>query len=308
MIKNNSGRRAFIRRLTFAGFGTPALISSKGNAIFKISAPGSEKLKLSLNAYSFNRPLTAGTMTIYDLIDFCVATGFDAVDLTGYYFKGYPAVPSDEFIYSVKKKAYNSGLEINNTGVRNDFTWSDPAKRAGEKKHIKEWIEVAQKLGAPLLRIFTGTSSKEQFPWKERAKWIADDIRECGDYAGDHGVMLGIQNHHDFLKNADEIEELLKMIGHEWVGLMLDIGSYHVADPYAEIARNAKLAISWQMKENIFINDRQVETDYNKIIDIVRESGFRGYLPLETLGDGDPNRKVEVLFKKVASLTGSLRY
>ena len=304
MASEKMERREFIRKTGLGGICAAGAVSgikpSQGT-----HKQREEGLKLSLNAYSFNRPLREGSMTINELIDFCAETGFDAVDLTGYYFPGYPAVPSDELIYLTKKKAYHSGLELNNTGVRNDFTWSDPKKRAEDKKHIKEWIEVAQKLGAPTLRIFTGTASKEQFPWKERARWIADDIRECADFAKDHGVILALQNHHDFIKNAGEIEELLKMIDHEWVGLILDIGSYHVADPYEEIARNAKYAISWQMKENIFINDAQVETDYTRIIEIVRQCGFRGYLPLETLGEGDPYKKVEILYTKVSSIVNS---
>jgi sugar phosphate isomerase/epimerase len=302
MIKNKSGRRIFVRNLTLTGLGTSALMAFKGKTDYKNSNSESGKFKLSLNAYSFNEPLLAGTMTINDLIDYCSKVGFDAVDLTGYYFPGYPAVPADDLIYSVKKRAYNSGLEINATGVRNDLTWADAQKRAPGKKHIKEWIVVAQKLGAPTLRIFTGTASKEQYPWEERAKWIAEEIRECADFAKEHGIMLALQNHNDFLKNADQIEKLLRMINHEWVGLMLDIGSYHTADPYVDIERNAKYAISWQMKENIFINDKQVDTDYNKIIAIVRKCGFRGYLPLETLGEGDPYKKVEALNKKVAAI------
>jgi sugar phosphate isomerase/epimerase len=301
MTGKKINRRNFLESAVSAGFTASLLSFPEMESVQKKSADNT-RLKLSLNAYSFNRPLTAGSMSLFDLVDFCVDTGFDALDLTGYYFKGYPAVPSDDVIYSVKKRAYNSGLEINATGVRNDFSWSDPEKRAGEKKHIMEWIEVAQKLGAPTLRIFSGNAPKDQIVWQERAKWIADDIRECADYAKDHGIMLAIQNHDDFLKNAGQIDALIKMINHEWVGLMLDIGSYHVADPYAEIARNAKLAISWQMKENIFINDKQVETDYSRIIDIVRKCGFRGYLPLETLGEGDPVKKVAALYKKVSAI------
>ena len=59
------------------------------------------------------------------------------------------------------------------------------------------------------------------------------------------------------------------------------------------------------MKENIFVNDIQVETDYKKITEIVRQSGFKGYLPLETLGEGDPFKKVELLFNKVSSIVNS---
>ena len=66
--------------------------------------------------------------------------------------------------------------------------------------------------------------------------------------------------------------------------------------------QTSKYAISWQLKENVFIKDKQVETDYSKIIDIVRKCNYQGYLPLETLGEGDPAVKVEALFKKVRKI------
>jgi sugar phosphate isomerase/epimerase len=241
-------------------------------------------------------------MTIDDLLEFCAKTGFDGVDLTGYYFPGYPAVPPDDYIFHVKQKAFRLGIDMGCTGVKNDFTWSDPVKRTDEKKLVKEWIIVAQKLGAPGVRIFSGTLSKENFSWDDRAKWIADDIRECAEYGKNHGVMLALQNHNDFLKTAEETEKLLKLISHDWVGLMLDIGSYHTADPYRDIAANSIYAITWQMKEKVFINETQVDTDYEKVIALVRQCGYKGYLPLETLGEGDPYLKVEALFKKVTNV------
>jgi hypothetical protein len=83
---------------------------------------------------------------------------------------------------------------------------------------------------------------------------------------------------------------------------MLDVGSYHSPDPYKDIAATAKYAITWQMKEKVFVNDTQVDADYAKIIEIVRNCGYRGYLPLETLGAGDPYQKVEALYKKVKGI------
>ena len=112
-------------------------------------------------------------------------------------------------------------------------------------------------------------------------------------------ILLALQNHNDFLKTSSDVEKIFQLIDTKWVGLLLDIGSFHTPDPYADVAKNAKYAISWQLKEKVFVNDTQVDTDYTKIIDIVRKSGYRGYLPLETLGEGDPVTKLEVLFKKV---------
>ena len=50
------------------------------------------RLKIGLNAYSFNTPLMSGKMTLFDVIDYCAANHIDGADLTGYYFPGYPNV------------------------------------------------------------------------------------------------------------------------------------------------------------------------------------------------------------------------
>ena len=305
MKDKNLNRRGFTRKVVIAGTGlaaSPAMFSAGSIKSVQFNQAAHGRLKISLNAYSFDKPLRAGTMKIDDLLDYCAKTGFDGVDITGYYFPGYPAVPSDELIFHVKQKAFRLGIELGCTGVRNDFTWSDPVKRADEKKLVKEWILVAQKLGAPGVRIFSGNLSRESFTWEERAKWIAEDIRECADYGKEHGVMLALQNHNDFLKTSSETEKLLKLVNHDWVGLMCDIGSYHTEDPYTDINANAKYAITWQMKEKVFVKDTQVDTDFAKIITIVRQSGYTGYLPLETLGEGDPYIKVEALLKKVRNV------
>jgi sugar phosphate isomerase/epimerase len=298
-------RRDFTKKIITAGVGLTALpLITNPNLKEAGSIPESNtrNLKLSLNAFSFDKPLKAGTMTIDDLLDFCAKTGFDGVDLTGYYFPGYPEVPTDEYIFHIKQKAFRLGVELGCTGVKNDFTWHDPAKRETEKKLVRDWIIVAQKLGAPGLRIFAGTLSKESYSWEERAKWIADDIRECAEFGKQHGVMLALQNHNDFLKNSSQVETLLKLINSDWVGLMLDIGSYHTDDPYLDIDANSKYAITWQMKEKVFIRENQVDTDFGKIRDIIVKCGYRGYLPLETLGEGDPYQKVSELYKRVSSL------
>ncbi len=80
-------------------------------------------------------------MKLDDLLDFCADTGIDGVDLTGYYFPGYPEVPSDEYIFHIKRKAFRLGIDLGCTGVRNDFTWADPIRREGEKKLVKDWIQ-----------------------------------------------------------------------------------------------------------------------------------------------------------------------
>jgi sugar phosphate isomerase/epimerase len=265
----------------------------------KVQRTGASKLKLSLNAYSFNVPLQAKTMDIDGLLEFCARTGFDAVDITGYYFPNYPAVPSDDYIMHIKKKAFLLGLDISGTGVRNDFTNPDPEKRKEDIRLVKNWIEVAAKLGAPVVRIFAGKMLPDSIPWHVAARWMVKDIAECVAYGKKFGVMVAIQNHNDFIKTAADALQILKMVDSEWFGLILDTGSFQTDDPYADIALAAPYAVNWQVKEKIIIKGDTVKIDLRKLMGIIRSSGYQGYIPIETLGAGVPAAKVETMLKEV---------
>ena len=256
-------------------------------------------LKTSLNAYSFNAPLSNGSMTIDDMLDFCAETGFEGVDITGYYFKGYPQVASNDYLFHIKRKAFGLGIEISGTGVRNDFTIADKSKREHEVTLVKNWIEVAAKIGAPVIRIFAGNQKNDGITQEQVTEWMLKDIQTCAEYGKQHGVIIGLQNHNDFIKTADQLIKIIEMINSEWLGIILDTGSYRVNDPYEEIAKSIKYTVNWQIKSNVFINGAEKEIDMSKLVNIIKASGYKGYLPIETLGEGDPKIKIAALYKKL---------
>ncbi|MBT1700258.1 sugar phosphate isomerase/epimerase [Fulvivirgaceae bacterium PWU4] len=291
-------RRTFLSVLAgvpLAASATPKPDAGQANHL----PPGTQRLKSSLNAYSFNKPLMDGTMTIDDLLDFCATTGFDAVDITGYYFKGYPQVPADDYLFHVKRKAFSVGMEISGTGVRNDFTIADKDKRQQEVALVKKWVVAAAKLGAPVLRIFAGTQKNENYSKAQVTEWMLKDIETCVAFAREHGVIIGLQNHNDFIQTADEVNKIIESINSAWFGLILDTGSYRVHDPYDEIGKSVKHAVNWQIKEKIFVKGAEVETDIPRVMAIIKASAYNGYLPIETLGEGDPKVKVAALLGKL---------
>jgi sugar phosphate isomerase/epimerase len=297
-MNNPLHRRAFLA--TLAGF--PFLASAgkmKQAAHVDNDAGKKQILKTSLNAFSFNEPLLKGNMIIEDMLGFCAEAGFSGVDITGYYFKGYPAVPADEYLFDIKRKAFELGLEISGTGVRNDFTIADKTKRQLEIDLVKKWVEVATKVGAPVLRIFSGTQKNEGIAKEKVREWMMKDIQTCVDYGKQHGVIIGLQNHNDFIQTADEITAIIKEINSPWLGIILDTGSYRVHDPYEEISKSVRYAVNWQIKEKIFINGTEVETDLQKLMGIIKASAYSGYLPIETLGAGDPKVKILTLLDKL---------
>ncbi|HEY3372704.1 MAG TPA: sugar phosphate isomerase/epimerase family protein [Prolixibacteraceae bacterium] len=247
-------------------------------------------IKLALNAFSFNDLLmTKGTsekpaFTLFDLLDWCAQQNIEALDVTAYYIPTYPEVPSDEYIYELKRKAFRLGIDISGTGIRNNFASPDPTVRAADVERTKQWILVAEKLGAPVIRLFAGEIPKGyENKWDEVAGWMIECYKECAAFGAQHGVIIGIQNHGDMLQTAEQCIQVAKAVNSKWAGIILDTGNFKTADPYADIAAVIPYTVNWQMKESVLGNTSEVKTDFVKLMKIIKDSGYRGYIPLETL-------------------------
>src|SRR5215218_669119 len=267
-------------------------------------------LKPSLNAFSFVELLEANAkeaskgIDLFGVCDFCAKHGFDAVDATGYFFPGYPGAPSDRYLVKLKRHAFDLGLELSGTGVRNDFTAADARVRAEGVQLVKTWIEVAAKLGAPTVRAFA--DSQPPFKnWREASGnatretvegWAADALRECAEHGERFGVIVAVQNHGDFISTGAQHLSLLDRVKHRWCAAMVDTGSYLTADPYVDIAQVAPRAVNWQVKETTRSRLDSPRLDLERFVAIVRRASYHGYLPIETLrmGRADYDSFVEI--------------
>jgi sugar phosphate isomerase/epimerase len=282
-------RRAFLS----GALALPLAAAAAGEAGARSAAPRrGSRIKLSCNLYSFNDPLTTGAMTLEQVIDYCAELGFDAVDPTGYYFKGYPAPAADAEVYRIKHLAFRAGLGISGTGVRNNFVLSDETARAAEVAHVMRWIDVASKLGAPVLRVFSGLDVPAGHTAHDAREWVVECLTSVVQRGAERGVMIVLQNHHDFVKTAEDVLMLRRLVPSDWFGLNVDIGSLRMGDPYAEIAKLAPYAYTWQLKERLYRRNEEEKTDVSAIVRIIRDAGYRGYVPIETLGPGDAREKV----------------
>lgn len=285
------------RRFLAGSLGLAALATAHANE--KVLREPGVKLKLGLNAYSFDKQLRAGSMTLADAVHFCAQQGVDALDTTGYYFPGYPKVPTDEYIYNLKRTAFVNGVAISGTGVRNNFAVADAAARKADIQMVKDWIVVASKLGAPVIRVFSGPQRPEGHSFDAVMEWMVADFRECAAFGKQHGVVVGLQQHNDCLKTADETIRVINAVDSEWFGSILDVGSLRQGDPYAEIEKVVPYAVSWQIKEQVGRNGQEEPTDLRKIKAIIDRSGYRGYVPFEALGAGDPKPKIISFLEKI---------
>lgn len=319
-MNDRFSRRDFLRTAPLlplcaaAGVGLGADSASAMEAIKRCGGP---RLKISLNAYSFARLLNdhlrgrGKGITLMELLDFCAEHDFDAIDPTGYYFPGYGSVregnkgiPTDKYIKEFKHRAFDLGVAISGTGVANDLATADKQKRASEVKHIKDWVEVAAKLGAPVLRVFSGpVPAGYEGKWDEVAAWMVADLKECVEHAEKYGVIIGIQNHGDMLKSADDVIKVMKMVDSSWFGAINDTGYYETPDPYVDMARVVPYTVNWQVKQRLGGKEGTTPMDLKRLIHLMKAGGYRGYVPIETLSqpgkEYDPLTFVPAFLKEV---------
>jgi sugar phosphate isomerase/epimerase len=259
-------------------------------------APAGDAYRISLNVYSFNRMLNdqikqrgMGT-SLMQLLDFCKEQKFDAIDPTGYYWwndataTGYPIPPSNQMIDDFRNKAADLGIAVSGTGVRNNFASPYAEQRASDLRTVRAWCEVAARLGAPVLRVFAGPLPLG-YGWDQVSAWMVDALHQCAEYGKEHQVIIGVQNHGDMLRTANQCIKVAELVDSEWFGLINDTGYFLTSNPYDDIARIMPYSVSLQVKESVRAvkNFQAAWTELKLLAKIIKDSGYRGFLPIETL-------------------------
>jgi sugar phosphate isomerase/epimerase len=281
-------RRNFLTTasLAAAGAASPALKGRAYEYIDPIKRSGPARMKLSLAAYSFRNALTAKAagMTLDDFVNEAAKWDLDAIEPTSYYFPE-PATP--EYCRRLRRHALLNGLSISGTAIRNTFTHPPGPALDKEIAHVKHWIDLALDLGAPTIRIFAGDLQKGTSEADAR-KWCIDAIQQCCEYAGTRGIILALENHGGIVATIDQMLAIVKAVKSDWFGVNWDSGNFRSADPYADLAKLAPYAVVAQVKVEVSPNGKPEKADLARIVGILRDAGYRGYLALEHEAKEDP--------------------
>jgi sugar phosphate isomerase/epimerase len=300
-------RRAFLQ--TIAAAAAVGGVPASPGAIDPIKRRGGPMMQLSLAAYSFRKYLTdyrrkssstaegAGSMTLEDFVDLCAEYGLGGTEPTSYYV---PDPLPDKYLQRLRRRALLAGLTVSGTAIGNTFTYPAGPDRDRELAYTKLWIDRAADLGAPTIRIFAGNLQKGTTEAQAR-QWTIDAIRECCDYAGRKGVILALENHGGIVTTAEQLVSIVREIDSEWFGVTWDSGNFRSADPYAELAMIAPYAVTAQIKTKI----AGKPADLPRVIRILRDVNYRGWLALEYEDEEEPKTAVPRLLGELRRLTAA---
>jgi len=287
-------RRDFLRKTsaTVVAAGAAAGTMSTGWPIASAADPivrnGSPKFKFSLAAYSYRNLLEGdpAELTLTDFVDDCAKMHLEGTELTSYYF---PSSPSTDYLLQLKQHCFHLGLSVSGTAIRNDFCFAPGPKRDQEIAAVKQWIDYAAILGAPVIRIFAGFQKKDQSAAKTHSLMVAG-IERCCEYAGQQGVHLALENHGGPTASVESMLSIVRDVRSPWFGVNLDSGNFHSDTPYADLAQIAPYALNVQVK---VVTSREGKrdkkpTDFARLAKILRDANYRGYIVLEYEEAGDP--------------------
>ena len=282
-------RRGFLKTGTAAAaVGAMSTLGPSASAIEPIVRNGSPKFKFSLAGYSYRNLLLGDSaeLTFDDFIDDCAKMDLDGTELTSYYF---PPSPTPEYLRGLQQHCFRLGLDVSGTAVGNDFSFAPGPEREKQIASVKQWIDNAEILGAPVIRIFAGHQKQDQTPAEMHSLMVAG-IEECCDYAGQHGVYLALENHGGPTATAESMLAIVHDVQSPWFGVNLDSGNFFHDHPYDDLAKIAPYALNVQVKINTAVagNKDKKPTDYARLAKILRDANYRGYVVLEYEGEGDP--------------------
>ncbi|MCX6590452.1 MAG: sugar phosphate isomerase/epimerase [Acidobacteria bacterium] len=270
-----------------------SLLATAAAMPLALTAKPKPRLRPALCAYSFRNELQKGTLKYEDLIRIAAEQDLDGVDLTVYWFPN----TEDSFLLPLKRAAYKTGIEIYSISIRTVLTKPAGPERDAAAAELRNWIDVAAKLGAGHIRVFGGAVPAGATE-DDAANWVAEMLGPAGDYAGKHGVILGLENHGGVTDKADNIVKIVKKVDSQWVGVNLDTANFKTRI-YQQIEQIAPYAVNVQVKAMVKDEAGPAPSDWDRVAKMLTANNYRGYLALEYEEKEPALEATPALFKKL---------
>jgi len=268
-----------------------------GSFSFAFAAAKEQELKTSLAQWSLHKAIFAGKL---DHLDFAKTTKqeFDihAVEYVNQFFKD--KAEDEKYLAEMKKRARDAGVASLLIMIDREGNLGDPdaAKRKQAVENHYKWVTAAKFLGCHSIRVnaASGGSYDEQI---ERA---ADGLRQLTEFADPHGINVIVENHGGLSSNGAWLASVIKKVDHPRCGTLPDFGNFGIDrnkgewyDRYQGVRELMPHAKAVSFKTYDFDEDRPFvtidtrwnqETDILKMMQIVQESGYSGYIGIEYEG------------------------
>jgi sugar phosphate isomerase/epimerase len=279
-----SHRRDFIKSagLTFVAagvLGRSALAAESAKQPSFILRPS--KMKLGTVTYNIAKDWDVPT-----IIKNCTETKFQGVELRTSHAHGVEVALTKPQREEVKKQFRDSPVELMGLGSAFDFHTPDQSKLRADIAATKEYIVLAQDVGASGVKVRPNGLPKE-VPKQKTLEQIGKSLREIGEFAAGHGVQIRLEVHGSETSQVPSIKTIMDVADHKNVGVCWNSNQGDLEGEGFD--HNFTL-----LKNKIFtVHMRDLYLDeypFRKLLTRLNESGFSGYCLAEIPESKDPLR------------------
>ena len=264
------------------------------------------RLHSGLVAYSYRTQLAAKTITYQDIIHRIAEWGLDGLDCTVYWFPDTPNTPND-WLASLRREAMKYGVTIYNAGVRVQLCQQTPELQAAQFENIKKWVDVADRIGSPHVRVFGGQIPKGATE-AQAIGWAAEVLKRGAEYSGSRGITLGVEDDGGLTTTAEATVAIVKKADNPWARVNADTGNLP-KNGYAGFELMLPLTTSVHLKDQIAGEDGKKEkADWTRLATMAGKAGYKGYLGLEyesATGEAEIPRLCALLRDTVRKVSGA---
>jgi len=249
----------------------------------------SSDFNISLAEWSLHRALWNNEL---DHLDFARTAredyGVEAVEYVNQFFMD--KATDQEYLQEMKNRAENEGVRSLLIMCDREGSLGDPddqARTQAVENHYK-WVEAAQFLGCHSIRVNARSSGS----YDEQMKLAADGLQRLTEFAEDYQINVIVENHGGLSSNAEWLTGVMDMVDHPRCGTLPDFGNFDIDedttyDRYKGVTQLMPYAKAVSAKTYSFDNQGNEETiDYLRMMRIVTEAGYHGYVGIEYEGDG----------------------
>lgn len=175
---------------------------------------------------------------------------------------------------------------------------ADEAVRMQTVENHYPWVDIAANLGAHSIRVNAAGSGTAE----EVAANAADGLSRLAEYAADKGINILVENHGGYSSNGAWLAGVMAAVDKDNVGTLPDFGNFCIergpdgcADEYDRYQGMEELmpyAIGVSAKAYAFDEAGDaIQTDFHRVMKIVKDSGFKGTIGIEYEGDQLPEKE-----------------
>ncbi|HET7360997.1 MAG TPA: sugar phosphate isomerase/epimerase family protein [Salinimicrobium sp.] len=275
---------------------------------------------ISLAEWSLHKPINAGELSPMDFAERANELGFDGIEYVSAFYQPYyedaenPEAAFQKMLDTLKAKSekYNVENVLIMVDAEGALAVSDEGKRNQAVENHKKWVDAADFLGAHSIRVNL-RGSKDPEEWKNNS---VDALTKLGEYAATKNIGVIVENHGGLSSNAEMLVAVMDRVNLPNVGTLPDFGNFCIEGSihdckekyprYKGVKQMMPYAKGVSAKSYNF-NEAGEETkmDYSKLLQIVKDAGYTGFIGIEYEGTELPPKEGILATKALLIEAGS---